>query len=186
MPTSALFVDRPSLLFHEAVEKGQPTVQTNLAALTGLTQMNARGFRLFFVGNDDFAARQCVPEKRHERVSARIVETLTRAGIHVTADYTCVWSPEGAATNRRDSVFRLPNVGALKAARLEFDVPLETSWILSDRAEAMLAGSRSGVRTALIRSPKNDRRFDVTPDLVADDLGTAIRFLNRLQIAWTR
>jgi hypothetical protein len=104
----------------------------------------------------------------------------------VTADYTCSWAPDGAPEQRRDSVFRLPNVGALKAARLEFDVTLDTSWILSDRSEAMLAGSRSGVRTALIRSPRNDRRFDVTPDLVADDLGTAIRFLNKLQLAWTR
>jgi hypothetical protein len=50
----------------------------------------------------------------------------------------------------------------------------------------MLAGSRAGARTALIRSPKNERRYDVTPDLVADDVGTAIRFLNKLQIAWTR
>jgi hypothetical protein len=74
----------------------------------------------------------------------------------------------------------------MKAARLEFDVDLGSSWVLSDRAEAMLAGARSGARTALIRSPRNDRRFDVTPDLVADDVGSAIRFLHRLQAVLSR
>lgn len=186
MTTSALFVDRPSLLFLEAFEKGEITVHTNVLALTGLAQMNARGYRLFFLGNDDFTGLRGVPQKRVERVCARIEETLTRAGIPITADYTCIATGQGRPEPHRESVFRLPNVGALKAARLEYDVPLETSWILSDRAEAMLAGSRAGVRTALIRSPRNERRFDVTPDLIADDLGTAIRFLNKLQVAWTR
>jgi histidinol phosphatase-like enzyme len=186
VPESALFVDRPALLLIESLDRGQPQIHTNHGALEGLVQMSPRSYRLFFVGNEDSLAFERVPEKKHQRACARIQDALAKVGIQVTADYTCAWAMNAAPGRRRDSVFRLPNVGAMKAARLEYDVKLDTSWILSDRAEAMLAGSRAGVRTALIRSPRNERRFDVTPDLVADDLGTAMRFLNRLQLALTR
>ncbi|MBL8694655.1 MAG: hypothetical protein JNJ88_11215 [Planctomycetes bacterium] len=186
MSQRALFVDRPSLLLQEAPDRGQPSIQVHQKALEDLAQMNPRAFRLFWIGNDDALAFGRVPEKRHARACAQIQETLAAKKIAAVADYSCPFSLQGAPERRRDSVFRLPNVGAMKAARLEFEVELDGSWILSDRAEAMLAGSRAGIRTALIRSPHNERRYDVTPDLVADDLGSAIRFLTRLQSVLSR
>lgn len=186
MNTSALFIDRPALLLPEIVERGQSTLRLDTNALDGLLDLNPEAYRLFFVGNDDALAFERVAEKRHERACSELRDELAARGLAVTADYSCPYATNAPLSRRRDSVFRLPNVGAMKAARLEYDVRLETSWIVSDRAEAMLAGSRAGVRTALVRSPRNERRFDVTPDLVADDLGTAIRFLNRLQVVMQR
>lgn len=186
MSHSALFVDRPSLLLIDSNDRGQGNIQINLPALRGLLQLKPGSFRLIFIGNEDSLAFDRVPEKKHQKVCGDIQTALNSAGIPIIADYTCPFSMTGSMERRRDSVFRLPNVGAMKAARLEFDVHLESSWVISDRAEAMLAGSRSGARTALIRSERNERRFDVTPDLVADDLGTAVRFLLKLQVAMSR
>lgn len=186
MSNSAIFIDRPSLLFTESNDRGQGNISVNDEALAGLLQLEPGSYRLFLIGNEDALAFERVPEKKHQRCCAQVQEAFDRAGLQVVADYTCPWSLTAPPAHRKDSVFRLPNVGAMKAARLEFDTRLESSWVISDRAEAMLAGSRSGARTALIRSPKNERRFDVTPDLVADDLGTAIRFLLKLQVAMSR
>ncbi|MFN0205403.1 MAG: HAD hydrolase-like protein [Planctomycetota bacterium] len=186
MSESALFIDRPALLFNETTERGQGNISVNAEALHGLLQLAPGTFKLVLIGNEDSIAFERVIEKKHQKACLQIKEALDRARIHVIADYTCPWASNAPPARRRDSVFRLPNVGALKAARLEFDVQLDTSWVISDRAEAMLAGSRAGARTALIRSEKNERRFDITPDLVADDLGTAVRFLTKLQSAMSR
>lgn len=186
MPTSAIFIDRPALLMIETNDRGQGNITLNEQALDGLLQLDPKSYRLFFIGNDDAMAFERVPEKKHQRVCAQIQEALERKHIKIVADYSCPWSLQAPPAHRKDSVFRLPNVGAMKAARLEYDITLETSWVVSDRAEAMLAGSRSTARTALVRSDKNERRFDVTPDLLADDLGTAIRFLTKLQVSMSR
>ncbi|MBI3817770.1 MAG: HAD hydrolase-like protein [Planctomycetes bacterium] len=186
MSKSALFIDKPSLLLVESNERGQANITVHQEALKGLLQLNPRHFRVFMVGNDDAIAFERVPEKKHQKACADIQEALTSSGITIVADYACPFAMNAPPLHRRDSVFRFPNSGAMKAARLEYDIALDTSWIISDRAEAMLAGSRAGARTALIRSPKNERRYDVTPDLVADDLGTAIRFLAKLQLTMSR
>jgi len=186
VPHRALFVDRPSLLLTETVERGMPSVGVNTRALDALCRIDPKLFRLMLVGNEEALAFERVPEARHARACTQIANALRRAHIPITADYTCAFSLAAPLARRKDSVFRLPNVGALKAARLEYDVELSTSWIVSDRAEAMLAGARAGVRTALVRSPRNERRYDITPDLVADDLGSAIRFLHKLQAVLSR
>ncbi len=186
MSQSALFVDRPSLLLVESGDGDRATVSVHTANLRGLCQMDAQHWKLVWIGNEDAVALGRVSERRYARACAQIDEALTRAGIRTTADYTCAYAIQGVGERKKDSVFRLPNVGALKAARLEFDVRLDSSWVISDRAEAMLSGSRGGARTALVRSERNERRYDVTPDLVADDLGSAVRFLERLHGALTR
>jgi histidinol phosphatase-like enzyme len=183
---SAVFIDRPSLLLVESSDRNGGNIQVREDALDGLLQINPNAYRLFFIGNEDSQAFERVPEKKHQKACQQILEALARAGISLVADYTCPYALNAPPAHRKDSVFRIPNVGAMKASRLEFDIHLETSWVVSDRAETMLAGTRSGARTALVRSPNNERRYDVTPDLVADDLGTAMRFLTKLQLAMTR
>jgi hypothetical protein len=49
----ALFVDRPSLLLVETVERGAPSIALNAAAISGLCELDPQLFRLFMIGNED-------------------------------------------------------------------------------------------------------------------------------------
>jgi histidinol phosphatase-like enzyme len=134
---------------------------------------------LFLIGNEEEVAFGKVSIERFREIQDRIAIELEYHGVELRRSFACTTHPEAPGSDGKDSVFRMPNVGAFKAAQQEFDLDLPTSWLIGERTCEILAAERAGVRTALVKTgvAGRDGTFDVTAELVADDAETALRIL---------
>ena len=67
---------------------------------------------------------------------------------------------------------RKPSMGMLEAARKDFAVDMDKSWMVGDRASDILTGKNAGIRTILLESGYGTAglEFEVEPDYVFCDL----------------
>ena len=91
----------------------------------------------------------------------------------VDAVYYCPHHPEGCVEGYAgECTCRKPSMGMLEAARKDFAVDMEMSWMVGDRASDILTGKNAGIRTILLESGYGTAglEFAVEPDYVFRDL----------------
>ena len=98
-------------------------------------------------------------------------------GIPIQRSYACTDDPEGLEPHSKESVFLLPNTGALYHAAQVDGVLLDQSWVVGDSSRELVAGWRAGCRLAGVRTglAVKDGRFPVDPEMFADDLAGVLR-----------
>lgn len=141
-----------------------------------LRQLTEAGMRLFLIGNELEVASGEVSFAESEVIQACIERQLHDAGVSVTRNFVCRVHPEAEGVAQGDSVFRMPNVGAFKAAQQEFEVDPTQSWLIGTRSHEILAAERAGAHSILVQPPGTfvDDEFTIEPDVVTDDARTAL------------
>jgi mannose-1-phosphate guanylyltransferase/phosphomannomutase len=134
---------------------------------------------LFLIGNEEEVAFGKITAECFLSIQERISIELQYHGIEVRRSFACMTHPQSPGSDGKDSVFRMPNVGAFKAAQQEHDLDLASSWLIGERTCEILAADRASVRAALVKTGigGKDGEFDVHAELVADDAETALRIL---------
>ena len=116
---------------------------------------------------------------------SEFLQHLAKHGISIARSYACTDDPiHGAPGHRKESVFSLPNTGAMHHARRAEGVDLRSSWVIGDESLELVAGWRAGCLTAgiasegeeIVGSLETDTAF-VSTSLCAviDTLVTAVR-----------
>ena len=74
---------------------------------------------------------------------------------------------------------RKPKIGMMKEAEKKYNINLKRSWMVGDTTSDIQTGKNAGMRTILVKTGEggSDKRFDVQPDFVADDLLAAVRHI---------
>lgn len=175
-----LFIDRWGTLL-ELPEKA-PCTRFDRArfvpgALDALFHAGQAGWNLYSIGNEDDVAFGRMAESTWRKFEGELLDHLRAHGVAVRRLYACLDHPEGVAPHDRDSVFLLPNTGALYHAAQTDGIVLEDSWVIGDGTLELVAGWRAGCHLAAVGAGRRlgEGELHVEPEIVADDLVAVLR-----------
>ena len=112
-----------------------------------------------------------------EEIHTRLYSELSKHGAHLEAIYYCPHHPQATVTEYlKDCPCRKPGTGMLARARDEHDIDPSLSYLVGDSTSDILAGTRAGCRTILVRTgfAGRDGLYEAKPDLVVADLAAAV------------
>ena len=150
MSGRAIFLDRDGVLVRDVgpLTSAADIVLTPGVALA-LAQLARANFRLIVVSNQTVVARGLLDENAvielEREIEARIV---AEGGPTLDAFYFCPHHPKATRPElRTDCTCRKPAPGLLLRAAADYDVALEDSFMVGDRASDVVAGLRAGCTT---------------------------------------
>ena len=172
----AVFLDRDGVLTEEeghitSVEKLSPFP----FAKECVRQIHAKGYYAVVVTNQSGVARGLFTEKDLLGMNEYLIRSTG-----VDAVYYCPHHPEGKiAEYRKKCPCRKPETGLLEAAARDFEIDMERSFMVGDRAGDIRAGQRAGLRTVLLESGYGTAGLEeeVMPDYILEDLRNVIEIL---------
>lgn len=187
--TAAVFVDRDGVLNELVTDPRTSRPESPLdprqvvlvsGAAAALRRLGDAGYLIVGVSNQPAAAKGTVEIEQLERVQARVLGLLERAGAAPDAFRLCFHHPEGVVPElTRACDCRKPAPGMLLDAANELDLDLSASWMIGDTDADIAAGAAAGCRTISIENPgsAHKRSGDARPDATARDLAAAADFV---------
>lgn len=179
-PVRGLFIDRWGTLL-ELPKKGFEARFENASFTPGaidlLFRAHQAGWKLYLLGNEDSVARGQIKLTTWETFEAQLLAHLASLGAPIERCYACVDHPQhGASERQRDSVFLLPNTGAMYHAKQHDGVRLDQSWVIGDSTLELAAGWRAGCHTAGVRTglASADGELSIDPEFISEDLASAL------------
>lgn len=133
------------------------------------------GYYVFVVTNQSGIARGLFSLDALKQMNRFLLEEL---GIH--AVYYCPHHPNGIVKEyAKKCNCRKPLTGLLEQACTDFNVDLNNSYMVGDRASDILAGQNMKIQTILLNSGYGKERLEepVVPDYICDDLRDMIELL---------
>ena len=172
----ALFLDRDGVLTEEI---SYITSVENLHifpyAAECIRQIHEKGYYAIVITNQSGVARGLFTEE-----TLKDMNTYLKKMTGVDAIYYCPHHPDGEVDQyRKICRCRKPEIGLLEQACNDFDIDIDRSYMVGDRAGDILTGQRAGIKTALLESGYGSGRLEqnVTPDYVLADLRNVIDIL---------
>lgn len=179
-PSRALFIDRWGTLL-ATPEKGWcarfKDAELTPGALESLFRAHQAGWKIYLIGNEEAVAKGRISDSTWERFEAEMLTALSSYGIPVARNYACLDDPLGGKPpHDKDSVFMLPNTGAMYHAKQHDGIDLERSWVIGDSTLELAAGWRAGCRLAAVRSgvALADCELDVQPEIWGNTLSQVV------------
>lgn len=180
-PARGLFIDRWGTLL-ELPEQGFNARFEDAAftpgTLDALFHAGQAGWNLYLLGNETSVAHGHLSIETWQAFEHDLLEHLRSHGVPIQRNYACTSDPgAGVAPHDEDSVFFLPNTGALYHAAQVDGIILDQSWVIGDSSLELVAGWRASCRLAGVRTGQavRDGTFAVDPEIVADDLASVLR-----------
>ena len=179
-PARGLFIDRWGTLLElpgKGYEAQFDKARFTEGAVDLLFRAHQAGWKLYLLGNEDAVARGRLKLSTWETFETRMLEHLASLGAPIERCYACVDHPEhGKGKHLRDSVFLLPNTGAMYHAKQHDDIRLDQSWVIGDSTLELAAGWRAGCQTAGVRTGlgTEDGELAIDPKFISDDLAGAL------------
>lgn len=149
----AVFLDRDGTIIEDTGFVDDPAkVRLSPGAAEALAKLRRAGFMLVVASNQSGVARGLMTEETVHAVNARIAELLgDKAGLD--AFYYCPFLDGDEAVvdaYRKDSDWRKPRPGMLRAAARDHGIDLRHSWMIGDAPRDVEAGKAAGCRTVLL------------------------------------
>lgn len=165
----AIFLDRDGVLTEEngyvsSIDK------LNLFFYTEecIHQIHKKGYYAIVITNQSGIARGLLTEN-----TLRNMNDYLKKITGIDAVYYCPHHPEGKVDQyRRKCKCRKPETALFEQAYRDFNIDMEHSFMVGDRASDILAGQKAGIKTVLLESGYGTARLEesVTPDHILADL----------------
>ena len=172
----AFFLDRDGVLTEEI---GYITSVENLHifpyAAECIRKIHEKGYYAIVITNQSGVARGLFTEETLKSMNIFLKEMTG-----VDAIYYCPHHPDGDVDQyRKICKCRKPETGLLEQACMDFDIDMNRSYMVGDRASDILTGQRAGTKTVLLESGYGSARLEqnVAPDYVFADLRNVIEIL---------
>ena len=172
----AVFLDRDGVL---TVEAGYITSRNDLCLFSYsaecIRQIHQKGYYAIVITNQSGVARGLFSESSLQDMNQYLQEI-----IGVDAVYYCPHHPEGSvARYRKICKCRKPETGLLEQACMDFEIDMNKSYMVGDRAGDILTGKKAGIKTVLLESGYGVARLEeeVTPDYIFPDLQNVMDLL---------
>lgn len=182
MADAAVFFDRDGTLIEDPGYLNHPDqVRLLDGAAEALKELEQLGYKIVVVSNQSAVARGIVSEEMLARIHERLKELLALKGAALDGIYYCPYHPDGVIPDyTKDSDWRKPRPGMLRAAAAEMDLDLTRSWMVGDQPSDVGAGRAAGCRTILIRSgpATHDAKAD-SPDHIAVNIREAAAMIRK-------
>ncbi len=176
----AAFLDRDGTIIRQ-VELMREVGQMRLlpGAAEAIRLFNQKEIPVLIVTNQPVVARGICTEDEVSLIHDELKRRLWSKGAHIDAIYFCPHHPNATVERYRVKCrCRKPGIGMFLRAEREQSIDLKRSVMIGDTTQDMLAGSRAGTRTILVKTGHGGRdpwQFGCTPDWTSRNLLDAAR-----------
>ena len=179
-PNRGLFVDHLGTLLvtpPRGFLSSPEEIEFTEGSLETLFQAGQSGWNIYLVGNESSVHSGKVQAETWETIHSEMLTILRSNGVCPTRSYICIDHPDGQEPHNKDSVYRMPNTGAMYHAAQADGISLPHSWIVGDHTTDLVAGWRAGCHMAGVRTGEGvqDGTLQVEPEILADDLAAFVR-----------
>ena len=176
----AIFLDRDGTLIEEVnflsrLEDLRFFDYTNEA----IRLLKESGFLIIVVTNQSGIGREIFAESAMHDIHEKIQSDLNK---NLDAFYFCPHLPTDNCACRK------PNLGMIEAACANFDINLENSWMIGDKAIDVETGFNAEIKTALVLTgygKKTVETLERKPDLIAENLLEAVKLIMNYELQIT-
>ena len=137
---------------------------------------NENNFLVILITNQSGIARKFFDEADLSDIHQKLERELNKEDAKLDAIYFC---PHNSAD---DCNCRKPKTGLIKQAVNDFEIDLQNSWMIGDKAIDVQTGLNAGTKTALVLTgygPTEIKKLENQPDLVAENLFESAKILIR-------
>lgn len=176
----AAFLDRDGTIIQQ-VELMHRAGQLRLlpGAAEAIRLLNQAGIVTVIVTNQPVVARGICTEHEVELINEELKRRLQKKGARIDAIYYCPHHPDATlAQYRVNCSCRKPEAGLILRAAQEQDLDLGRSVMIGDTTQDIMAGSRAGTRTILVKTGHGGHdpwQYDCVPDWTVTNLLAAAR-----------
>ncbi len=165
----AAFIDRDGTLIEEVnfLSRVEDLKLFNYTA-EAIQKLKSRGFLVIVVTNQSGIGRNIFDEAAMRSIHESIQRQLGNA---IDAFFHCPHLPCDGCRCRK------PELGMIEAARREFAIEIEGSWMIGDKKIDVETGFNAGIGSAMVRTGYgrvHEHELDRTPDILADNLLDAV------------
>lgn len=153
-------------------------------ACDAIKQINQSGKLAIVITNQPSVARGLCQIKDIETVHKKMSTLLGKEGAYLDDVYFCPHHPDKGYPEENPAYkisceCRKPKTGLIQKAVEQYHIDLSSSWMVGDTTVDIQTGKNAGVHTALVLTGEagNDKKYDVTPDLVCKDLWEAVEMI---------
>lgn len=172
----AVFLDRDGVL---TVEKSYIASVEELELFPYVPEcikcIHEEGYYAIVITNQSGVARGLFTEDALKEMNEHL-----KYATGVDAVYYCPHHPNGIVESyRKMCKCRKPETGLFEQACKDFEIDIDRSYMVGDRAGDILAGQKKGLKTVLLESGYGLERLEaaVTPDYVFKDLRDVLQIL---------
>ena len=149
-----------------------------------ISEINASSFLAIVATNQPVIARGEVSVGELEDIHKKMETELGKQGAFLDDIFYCPHHPDsGYMGEIKDLKFecdcRKPKIGMLARAADKYNIDLSQSWYVGDTTVDIQTGRNAGMHTVLLCTGEGgkDRKFDVAPEYVAQDLLEAVHYI---------
>lgn len=166
----AAFIDRDGTLIEEVNFLSRvDDLRVFSYTAEALRLLRESGFYVVVVTNQSGIGREIYTEADMHSIHDAMQHKLGGA---IDAFYFCPHLPGAGCECRK------PGLGMLRYAERDFEIDLETSWMIGDKRIDVETGKNAGIGSALVLTGygrRHDPEIYDRPDIVGDDLLDAVR-----------
>ncbi len=171
-PQKAIFLDRDGTINkHIGFLRKPGELELCDGAAEAIKKINESGYLAIVITNQPVIARGEVTVEGLEEIHNRLETELGKAGAYIDGLYYCPHHPdkgfEGEVVELKINCdCRKPKPGLILKASQDFNIDVESSWMVGDGANDVGCGKNAGCKTALIGEDNLDQ--DVTGNSLLD------------------
>ena len=178
----AVFLDRDGTVnVKNGLVYREDQLELEPGAAEAIRAINRSGYLAILTTNQPVVARGLCQPEDVERIHAKLETLLGREGVWLDDIFYCPHHPDKGYPEENPAYkipcrCRKPDIGMLEAAAARYNIDLSASWTVGDTTVDIQTGKNAGTHTALVLTGDagRDGKYDVQPELVADDLLTAV------------
>jgi D,D-heptose 1,7-bisphosphate phosphatase len=152
-----------------------------IGAIEAIKLINDTGLLAVVVTNQPVVARGLCAIEDVENIHNKMKTLLGRSGALLDRVMFCPHHPDKGYPEE-NPVYKIPcdcrkpNTGMFDACIAEFNIDIETSWMIGDSTTDIQSGKNVGLKTALVLTGEagKDGKYDVRADIVCENLLDAV------------
>ncbi len=174
----AVFLDRDGVISEQTAFVNRPEELVLVdGAAEAIARLNHAGLPVVVITNQGGIAMGYLTEDDLGAIHERMRALLAEGGAHVDGIYYCPHHAQATVPAYSvDCSCRKPSIGMLEQARDDLGIDLNKSVLVGDATTDVLAGSRAGCSTILVKTGFGGKngKAEATPDAVVADLPAAV------------
>ncbi len=170
MKQKAVFIDRDGTLIEE-VNFLHKVEELRFFPFTveAIRLLKEDGFLIIVITNQSGIGRKIFQESAMHEIHEKIQDEVSD---DLDGFYFCPHLPDEGCLCRK------PNLGMIETACSHFEIDLENSWMIGDKAIDIETGFNAGINTALVLTGYGQRTLESLerkPDVIAENLLEAVK-----------
>jgi histidinol-phosphate phosphatase family protein len=153
-------------------------------AAPAIKKINDSDFLSILITNQPVVARNLCDLSAIGMIHNKLETLLGREHAYLDDIYFCPHHPDKGYPEENPDLkinceCRKPKTGMINRAIAEYNIDIGSSWFIGDTTVDLQTGINAGMKTVLVRTGKGgkDRKFEVSPDFVFDNIGDAVDFI---------